>query len=285
MPDLFCKRQTDCTSCVNHHQDLIHYRYHHKGEKVAKENCTFNTIYFLINGVLTIDSSEFSNQTFSDGQFILQPMGSAIGFSAVADSEVIVYNFDLPPRVCPNHFDKSIELAQEEISSSSIMEMNFPLRLFIQNLKVSLNNELMCVKFLRAKQMEFYYLLNHYYSDKEIAEFYAPIFKSDKKFRYFVLENYNKVKDVEDFAKLGNYPVSSFRRLFKETFGVPAYQWMLKKRCEDIFHDLSINKFTVTEVSKKYGFDSLSNFSHFCKTNFKISPRDIRNIKSEEEDI
>ena len=144
-----------------------------------------------------------------------------------------------------------------------------------------LNNELLCVEFLKAKQTELYFLLNCYYTLKELAAFYSPIYRYSKSFRYFVMQNYMKAKDVEAFAQLGGYSTPTFRRLFKETFGEPVYQWMLKKKCEDIQTDLTTTEMSISEISYKYGFESLSNFSHFCRANFGMSPRALRTKKEE----
>ena len=92
-----------------------------------------------------------------------------------------------------------------------------------------LNDDLLCAGFLNAKRTELVYLLNCYYTLKELAAFYSPIYRYSKSFRYFVMQNYMKVKDVEAFAQMGGYSTPTFRRLFKETFGEPAYQWMLKR--------------------------------------------------------
>lgn len=71
-----------------------------------------------------------------------------------------------------------------------------------------LNNELLCVEFLKAKQTELYFLLNCYYTLKEIANFYAPIYRYSQTFRYFVMQNYLKAKDVESFAQLEDTALS-----------------------------------------------------------------------------
>ena len=97
------------------------------------------------------------------------------------------------------------------------------------------------------------------------------------------MQNYMKAKDVEAFAQMGGYSTPTFRRLFKETFGEPAYQWMLKKKREDIQNDLTTTEMSISEISYKYGFESLSNFSHFCRTNFEQSPRAIRTQRGEKQ--
>lgn len=41
---------------------------------------------------------------------------------------------------------------------------------------------------------------------------------------------------------------------------------------EDLTHD----KLSISEISDKYGFDSLPHFSNFCKSYFGNSPRALR---------
>ena len=113
------------------------------------------------------------------------------------------------------------------------------------------------------------------------AAFYAPIYRYSHSFQYFVMQNYQKAKDVETFAQLGGYSVPTFRRIFKDTFGEPAYQWMLKRKCQDIHNDLIMTELSISEICYKYGFESLSNFSHFCRANFGQSPRSVRSLKDE----
>lgn len=43
------------------------------------------------------------------------------------------------------------------------------------------------------------------------------------------MQNYDKVKNVEEFAHLGGYTTTTFRRLFKNMYGVPVYEWILDK--------------------------------------------------------
>lgn len=208
-------------------------------------------------------------------------IGSRVEFHILESTECILYLFETPQNICTDRFNKGLELAKESPMLPVVMDMCFPLRLFINGLKMYLNNELLCVEFLKAKQTELYFLLNCYYTLKEIAYFYAPIYRYSQTFRYFVMQNYLKAKDVESFAQLGGYSTTTFRRLFKDTFGEPAYQWMTKKKCLDIQNDLITTNASISEICYKYGFESLSNFSHFCRANFGKSPRAIRNERDE----
>ena len=219
MSDFICQKYTDCSSCSHYQKQLFKYRSYPKGMKIPKERCSQNTIYFLVSGKVQVDSEEHPGTIFHDGQFIMQPIGSRVEFRILEPAECILYLFETPQIICTDRFNKGLELAKESPLLPIVMDMCFPLRLFINGLKMYLNNDLRCFELLKAKQTELYFLLNCYYTLKEIAGFYAPIYRYSKTFRYFVVQNYLKVKDVDSFAQLGGYSTPTFRRLFKDTFG------------------------------------------------------------------
>ncbi|MCD7937097.1 MAG: helix-turn-helix domain-containing protein [Tannerellaceae bacterium] len=50
----------------------------------------------------------------------------------------------------------------------------------------------------------------------------------------------------------------------------------MRQKCQDIQQDLLSSDLSIKDISHKYGFESLANFSHFCRTNFGKSPRALR---------
>lgn len=106
--------------------------------------------------------------------------------------------------------------------------------------------------------------------------FFYPISTYTESFQYFVMQNYDKVKNVEEFAHLGGYTTTTFRRMFKNMYGVPVYEWILDKKREGILNDLQYTKQRISVISARYGFDSLSHFAHFCKDSFGDTPRALR---------
>ena len=108
------------------------------------------------------------------------------------------------------------------------------------------------------------------------TSFFYPISTYTKSFHYFVMQNYNTVKNVEEFAHLGGYTTTTFRRLFKNLYGIPVYEWILEKKREGILEDLQRTNMRITEICNRYGFDSLSHFAHFCKDSFGDTPRALR---------
>jgi AraC-like DNA-binding protein len=243
-----------------------------------KAKCSRNIVYFLLKGEIWVNSAEYPDTILREGDFILQPVGSTVEFRMHTSVEVITYLFDRLQNVCDSRFQSGLNYM--EITSlsanSEVMKACNPLRFFLEGMKMALNDDLLCSGYLLARQTELFYILNCFYTLKELSGFYAPIYSRNKSFLYFVLNNYQRAKDVEAFAKLGGYSVPTFRRLFKETFDEPVYQWMLKQKCQDIYNDVTGTDMTITEISLKYGFESLANFSHFCRANFGKSPRALR---------
>ena len=281
--DLRYTKFTDCASCAEYRKQIFKYRSYPKGIILPQERCMQNTLYFLLKGSVLVNSEEHPNTIFSEGQFILQPIGSKVEFKVLEACECILYLFERPINVCSDRFNKGASIAETARTESVVLDMCPPLRFFVEGMRMYLNDEFLCAGFLQSKRTELVYLLNCYYTLKDLAAFYPPIYRYSKSFRYFVMQNYMKAKDVEAFAQMGGYSTPTFRRLFKETFGEPAYQWMLKKKREDIQNDLTTTEMSISEISYKYGFESLSNFSHFCRTNFGQSPRAIRTQRGEKQ--
>ena len=109
-----------------------------------------------------------------------------------------------------------------------------------------------------------------------ISSLVHPLSKYVNSFQYFVIQNYKKVKTVEELAQLGGYTLSTFRRIFNNVFHEPVYEWMLARRKEGILDDLNNSEYSISEICYKYGFESLPHFSNFCKKSFGASPRNLR---------
>lgn len=281
LTDHRCTKYTDCSSCSFYQRDIFKYRLYPKGYVIPQTRCMQNMVFFLVKGEIWLNSEEHPDTTFRGGQFVLQPIGSKVECKVLDYTECIIYLFERPQNICDNRFNKGISIVENERQQPIVMTMIPPIQLFIEGMKLYLNDDLRCSGLMQAKRSEMVYLLNCYYPIKELAAFYAPIYRYSHSFQYFVMQNYQKAKDVETFAQLGGYSGPTFRRIFKDTFGEPAYQWMLKRKCQDIHNDLIMTELSISEICYKYGFESLSNFSHFCRANFGQSPRSIRSLKDE----
>ncbi|MDR1880918.1 MAG: helix-turn-helix domain-containing protein [Tannerellaceae bacterium] len=276
MFDERCSKYTDCASCEHFQKDTFKHRSFPRGLFIPKERCSQNIIYFILKGEVWVNSDEHPDAILREGEFFIQPAGSSVEFRIHTPTESILYLFDHLQNVCGARFQNGLNAVGELPDHPSVMTACAPVRHFLEGMKLALSDDMLCAGYLQAKRTELFYLLNCYYTLSELLAFYSPVYSYIRSFRYFVMNNYRHVKDVEAFARLGGYSVPTFRRTFRETFGEPAYQWMLKQKRQGIYADLMAGEMTITEICGKYGFESLANFSHFCRANFGKSPRALR---------
>lgn len=126
------------------------------------------------------------------------------------------------------------------------------------------------------KAHELLFLLRSYYSKEELGAFFAPLVDYDHEFSDFVLQNYRSHRTAQDLAEASCHSLSAFNKLFNKTFGCSPYAWIRKQRAHDIYYDLITTNTPVKEICTAHGFGSLSQFTNFCKRQFGVSPRRLR---------
>lgn len=271
-----CGRLIDCSQCSKALEESLFHLKKRRGEHIPVEKCTQNCIIFMLKGELLINSNEYPGAILRDGQFILQAIGSKLELLALTEVEYVIYWFSELPQICDVRFQKILEVAEAPLTYTPLVTIP-KLADLLSNICEHLDEEgLPCSKFIEIKCLELVYILTCYYPLPQLSIFFYPISKYRQTFHYFVMQNYDKVKNVEEFASIGGYAITTFRRLFKNMYGEPVYEWILNKKREGIINDLQFTDMKITEISQKYGFDSLSHFAHFCKSSFGDSPRSLR---------
>lgn len=270
-----CQGKWDCQTCPKAVDNAITHIIHQRGFHQPARKCEDNFILFLMKGEMLVNSKEYAGTKLKEGEFILQAIGSAFEMLALTECECIYYYFNQPEFFCDYHFN----YIMTEISPPLIyspLKIIPELHYFLNGSITYLNEKKVCRDLLSLKRKELAFVLGYYYSDYDLASLVHPLSKYVNSFQYFVIQNYKKAKTVEDFAHLGGYTLSTFRRIFNNVFHEPVYEWMLARRREDILDELHHSQATISEICYNYGFESLSHFSNFCKKHFGASPRNLR---------
>ncbi|NDV57593.1 helix-turn-helix transcriptional regulator [Bacteroides sp. 519] len=271
-----CSRLIDCSQCPHASEDSLFHIKRRRSAHVPSEKCTQNCIIFMLKGELLINSNEYPGTILRDGQFILQAIGSKLELLALTDVEYVIYWFSDLPQICEARYRKILEVAEAPLTYTPLVTIP-KLSELLYNICEYLDEDASpCSKFVEIKCQELVYVLTCYYPLPQLSIFFYPISQYRQTFHYFIMQNYDKVKNVEEFAALGGYATTTFRRLFKNVYGEPVYEWILNKKREGILNDLQFTTLKITEISQKYGFDSLSHFAHFCRSSFGDSPRSLR---------
>ena len=273
--DSFCIQYTNCTGCPKNVENILVYRNLPKGEHIPKDKCTQNCMLFMIKGELLINSEEHPGITLRERQIVLQAIGSKVEILALTDVEYVVYWFNELPLLCEDRYKEMMEQAEAPLTYTPLI-MSERLYHLVTSMPEFLAEENPCSKYIDLKCKELVFLITNFYPLPQLSSFFYPISTYTESFHYFVMQNYSKVKNVEEFAHLGGYTTTTFRRLFKNLYGVPVYEWILEKKREGILEDLQHTKMRITEICNRYGFDSLSHFAHFCKDSFGDTPRALR---------
>lgn len=276
MPDNpFCIQCTNCEGCPKATENILVHRKLPKGAHFPKDKCTQNCMLFMIRGELLINSEEYPGYTLQDKQFILQAIGSKIEMLALTEVEYIVFWFNELPLLCEDRYKEVVEQAEAPLTYTPLVMSE---RLYHQIIGIPdiIDKESPCSKYIELKCQELAFLITNFYPLPQLGAFFYPISTYTESFHYFVMQNYSTVKNVEEFAHRGGYTTTTFRRLFKNMYGVPVYEWILEKKREGILNDLQHTQMRITEICNRYGFDSLSHFAHFCKDSFGDTPRALR---------
>lgn len=279
MFDSSCGDAMDCQKCPKAVPNAIVHASHAKGFHLPAHKCEDNMMLFLLKGEILVNSREYAGTLLRAGEFILQAIGSKLEVLAMEDSECVCYHFNQPELFCEHRYQHIMTAISPPLIYSPLRIVP-QLHYFLEGSKSYLSESKICRDLLSFKRKELAFILSCYYSDYELSPLVHSLSQYTTSFQYFVLQHYMKVKTVEEFARLGGYTVTTFRRIFNSVFHEPVYEWMLDRRKEGIIYELHHTTASISEICYKYGFESLPHFSNFCKKCFGASPRNLRKAKS-----
>jgi AraC-like DNA-binding protein len=92
-------------------------------------------------------------------------------------------------------------------------------------------------------------------------------------------ENYRYNLKLEQFARLSNRSLSSFKRDFQDIFHTTPGKWLLEKRLLHAMNLLCNMNKTISEAAFESGFETTSHFSRSFKEKFGVAPSSICKTK------
>jgi AraC-like DNA-binding protein len=161
--------------------------------------------------------------------------------------------------------------------SHSHLEANQMIKTYMELLAENVTGPLCCYRFMENKIVELFHYLRVYYTPEELARFAKPLVSPDAQFMYFIWNNYRKVNNVIQFARMANYSLSNFKIKFKHVTGMSPSQWLNEQKARGVFHDITAGDKSLKEISEEYLFSSQSHLGTFCHKYFGKSPGSLRN--------
>ena len=274
MASLHCNRFDDCVNCPSYGKEVFYYLKLIHGYNYRQYYFKQNEILFFLSGKIRIQGFNIPDTIVSGGEMLAFPVGVEIDMELLEDVTCIAYRWEESGFICETQGQQLMTPQPSEIAWKP-MEIKPPIMSFVESVRHSIAHGISCRKLWSLKEQELLFLLNAHYPLPELLDFLTPILVSLNRFKSFVRRNYYKVHTVEELALLGRYSNITFRRMFQQEFGEPAHRWMSRQKQEHILYDLTHRDVSISELSYKYQFESLSQFSNYCKKNLGASPREI----------
>ena len=276
-PELYYCKHRDCKSCLETARPAFENLETKKGEVYTFESVEVYTLVFLISGKVLVSCNEFIDVPLHSGEISLWPMNSKCSWKTLSDTSCIVFRGGDDHVPCdrkslerPTHsWHDAVPAFRTLIIKARLME-------FLESVKQYLDDGVVCPYMYIAKQKELSMIFRAYYPSEELVPFFFPTVRRTHAFESFIMNNYLKVKGVQEFVDLSGMNLSTFNRKFKSHFKQSPYQWLIQQKSKHIYHDLSATNKTFAAIAREYDFSDASHFNRYCKAMFGASPSTVR---------
>lgn len=237
-----------------------------------------HAITMVLQGRLQIEKYGCGMETVQEGQMIFVPKGlymiSDILLPHKEPFVAMVFFFD---EALIDSFIDSLGKRKYDPALEHCLVMNYtqPIRLFTENLlRLYKEGPAIHNSITRAKLFEFLHLLSISTRGEDfIRALYSLKNQEKRSIREFMLANFSKPLNVEDYAYLTGRSLSTFNRDFKRLFQISPKQWLMDQRMEKARTMLALNNTTVSDVAYESGYENISHFIKAFHKKFNISPK------------
>ena len=252
------------------------------GEVLCDMDKEMNYIIFCQRGKIQLTSSLFQEETLQEGEMMFLPRMADCQGEIPEDTHIVIHSFNntvCRPENCIlsylyTHRKKKDD--DKRFTYCCKLPIHDVIVTFIQSICHYLIDNTGDLLLWHLKHKELIRLFCRYYKMEELQSFFHPMTDEEVPFKSLVLSHYMKANDTQELADLCGYGVVTFRRIFKEEFGMSVYQWLIKKRSEHILYRLSLPYLSFHDIMEEFNFTSPQQFHRFCKTNLGDSPTNLR---------
>lgn len=130
---------------------------------------------------------------------------------------------------------------------------------------------------IKLKLKEFVRLISKMENAPSQLDFLSAMFRLNTiDFKTTINKNLYSSLSMEEFAKLSNMSLSSFKRKFNETFGESPKKYISKMKMKRAEQMLAIKENRISHIAYECGFESVSAFNRNFKAHFNQSPSEYR---------
>jgi AraC-like DNA-binding protein len=231
---------------------------------------------FVVEGRIEVSSGFATFRPVDENHFFLLPSGARYEFRFVSDSKCLIFNLMSEVLFCERYYSGTLGEAMRLGANNEgcdvfILETNNKLANLLDEVSYMLLRGFVCPYYVKCKTDEMLILVCLFYATEDLAKFYMPVFKGNTIFKSLVMHYRNKLFSVQELADVAHLNRDTFRRRFKEVFGVGPSKWIQQQRAELIMEQFKLN-LPIVSVMDRCGFSFHSDFTRFCKKHLKLSP-------------
>lgn len=259
-----------------------------KGIERFSKGLKQHVLIFCKEGHIRVSSNLFKEEFLCAGEILFVPRGSDYHGVALSDSTLLVHYFNNTVCRVENcilsflYTHKHIEPKENKTYFYSKLTACGQLSHLMDGVDGYLSDEKHESALWGLKHKELIWLFTKYYSPEELRLFFHPMIDEEIPFKSLVLAHYRKAEYTDRLADMCGYPLHTFRRKFKEEFGVSAHKWLTLKRAELVRHRLSLDCIPFSDIIAEFHFSSPQQFNRFCKDNLGDSPLNLRQKYTDE---
>ena len=254
--------------------------------KKATKWSQYHYIYYVLSGKKTLHTTDGSYYLTKGSiafvrkgaciieQFFDEPF--CIVVFIIPDEFIVSFMNEYMPAEQPGDTEAGLIIpVYEDVRMTSFYQSILPYFATQENIPESILE-------LKFKELFLNILLNP--DNIELKDFLLTVKAQALSPLYEVMEaNYPYNLSIEDYAKLTNRSVSSFKRDFQSTFKTTPGRWLMEKKLAHAKRLLMESNSAITNVAFDSGFENTAHFSRLFKQKTGITPMDYRKKKLERE--
>ena len=239
----------------------------------------YHEVVFMMEGELQYVIRDHHPVELVKGHFIFVPIGRTLNYTAKTNCLIFILRQSTNIRLCHSF---SIEKLYNGMATGNLsgrmtpLEINSRLYHYIDGLKDTCEDGIMCRYFFETKIIEFFVLLRTYYSDEQLYGLFLPVLSPDTEFSEFVHKNHHKYKTIREMAKAMNFTTGQFTDRFRRVFSLSPREWMQQEKTKRVFTDICDTNKVLKQIAAEHGFAVQAHLIRFCRQKFDMTPGEMR---------
>lgn len=266
-----CKDNLSCNCYKNDGTVSFRYQELAKGKVWEDRHIQGICCIFVLTGLLNAEVGINKIEAKSGDMFLL-PSGS-YKIEGKEDSGLICYTSEKLVGHCSDILMAISGKNNSWKENFSKLPVREPLDRYLQGIILYVRDGINCNYLFEVKQQEFFMLLQVCYTSEELDTFFSSLsLHQEIEIEKMILENSLKAKSVKELADICGYSLSAFKRIFKEIFNEPVYQWMLQQKTKNLKEKLTEENVNLKKIVHEFGFSSPAHLTKFCKQWLGMAP-------------